>query len=179
MNTRNIIDAAICNRSGRNGVDFYQECGQPTPLVFSCNTGNLEAVKILTVLGSRLHFAWSKGCCGNCSSLVEDWVNGRDCLHLAAERGFVEIAKYIWPLYKDKMVHVDDVKKFSCLKCQNSVNENLWTPLQISSKNGHLEMVKFLVEKGANTSRRTGEGKTPKELAKEENHEDIVEYLNL
>ena len=102
MNTSIIIDAAICNRSGRNGVDFYQECGQPTPLVFSCNTGNLEAVKILTVLGSRLHFAWSKGCCGNCSSLVEDWVNGRDCLHLAAERGFVEIAKYIWPFTRTR-----------------------------------------------------------------------------
>ena len=74
---------------------------------------------------------------------------------------------------------MDDVKKLSCSECQNSGNENLWTPLQISSKNGHLEMVKFLVENGANTSRRTGEGKTPKELAKEETHEDIVEYLNM
>eukprot|EP00092_Neocalanus_flemingeri_P011917 GFUD01012849.1.p1 GENE.GFUD01012849.1~~GFUD01012849.1.p1 ORF type:complete len:731 (+),score=129.14 GFUD01012849.1:183-2375(+) len=176
-NTSRIIDAAICNKSGKNGVDFYEECGSPTPLVFSCEDGNLDAVKILIVLGSNVHFSWSSPCCGNCSSQIEVWVNGRDCLYVASSRGFLEMAKYIWPLYQDKG-GIDDAKKSSCSGCGTSTREN-WTPLHIASKEGHLEMVEFLIENGANPNTKTGEEKTAMKLADENNHGDIVQYLSL
>ena len=144
-----IIDGAICNRNGRNGLDFHEECGSPTPLLVSCAEGNLDAVKVLVVMGAKVKYTWSANCCDNCTLEMEVWINGRDCLYLAASSGFLEMAKYMWPLYQENGGHIDDVKKFSCSGCSNLTRENISTPLHIANKNGHHKLVEFFLERGA------------------------------
>lgn len=51
------------------------------------------------------------------------------------------------------------------------------TMLETASANGHLELVKLLVEKGANINSQTNEGYTPIYRAAIYDHLDVVEYL--
>lgn len=55
-----------------------------------------------------------------------------------------------------------------------------WTVLHVAAHHGHLEIVKFLVEHGADISARTGwrtNGDTPAALAAKAGHFEIVKYL--
>ena len=51
--------------------------------------------------------------------------------------------------------------------------------LQVALERGHLDVVKFLVSKGADVKRKDGPGNTPLHLASREGHLDIVEFLIL
>src|SRR6185437_13258486 len=50
-------------------------------------------------------------------------------------------------------------------------------PLGIASRHGYLEIVKFLLEKGANVNEYNHEGYGPLAFAAGEGHEDIVRLL--
>ena len=51
------------------------------------------------------------------------------------------------------------------------------TPLHIASKNGHLEIVNFLVEKGAQIELTNHNNETPFYIANRENYKEIAKYL--
>ena len=51
------------------------------------------------------------------------------------------------------------------------------TPLHYAAANGHLEVVKYLVEKGADVKRANENGLTAEEWARQKGHLDVVEYL--
>ena len=51
------------------------------------------------------------------------------------------------------------------------------TPLIIAAKNGNAEIVRLLLEKGADVNVKTDSGKTALIHAKNEGHTDIVEML--
>ena len=50
--------------------------------------------------------------------------------------------------------------------------------IHLSAKYGRLSILKFLLSKGADPSIKNEEGKTAFDLAKENNHIDIINYLN-
>lgn len=51
------------------------------------------------------------------------------------------------------------------------------TALMYAAQNGHLDTVKFLILAGANPDVKDREGKTALELAGENRHDDVVDYL--
>ena len=51
------------------------------------------------------------------------------------------------------------------------------SPIMEASLNGNLELVRFLLENGADSTTKTGDGKTPMSFAKEKNHVEVVEAL--
>lgn len=58
-------------------------------------------------------------------------------------------------------------------------NDMMNTPLHMAARRGYLEVVKFLLNQGADSSIQNNENKTPLELAKElENNFDIIDALN-
>lgn len=52
-----------------------------------------------------------------------------------------------------------------------------YTALMYASMNGHMEIVKLLLENGADTSIKNNDGKTALILAFENNHIDIVDLI--
>jgi ankyrin repeat protein len=59
----------------------------------------------------------------------------------------------------------------------NAKNEKGSTPLHLASFKGHLEVVKFLLEKGADIEAINGGGFTSLQLAAYGGHRDVVEFL--
>jgi len=61
----------------------------------------------------------------------------------------------------------------------NAIDEHLfsYTPLMWAASMGHLAMVKYLVQNGADMSLVDEHGETALDLAKESGHDEVVEYL--
>ncbi|WP_406831117.1 ankyrin repeat domain-containing protein [Wolbachia endosymbiont (group A) of Bibio marci] len=71
-------------------------------------------------------------------------------LHLAAEEGCTEIVKV---LLQAKGIDI------------NAANEFGQTPLHLAAEEGHTEIVKILIENGADPLIKDEHGKTPRDLA--------------
>jgi ankyrin repeat protein len=52
-----------------------------------------------------------------------------------------------------------------------------YTCLMMAARNNHADLVKFLVEKGANTNAKAKDGETALSLAKKEGHKEMVKLL--
>ena len=82
-------------------------------------------------------------------------------LHIAALKGHTEIYKVIMEKVADK----------------NPVNKG-FTPLQIAAKSGNLEMCKLILENVNDKSPVDANGQTPKEVAEEFNHHEIMKLFS-
>jgi len=51
------------------------------------------------------------------------------------------------------------------------------TPLLYSARNGHINVVEYLVGKGAEKKSKNKEDKTPLDLASQNCHQKVVEFL--
>ncbi|XP_041368043.1 E3 ubiquitin-protein ligase MIB2-like isoform X2 [Gigantopelta aegis] len=74
---------------------------------------------------------------------------------------------------------VEAVKKFfeSKPNLVNDIPDNTYKCLHLAAKNGKLEIVKFLVEKGFDKDSRDGSGNTTLLVAADQKHTDIVQFL--
>jgi prolyl 4-hydroxylase len=98
-------------------------------------------------------------------SQLKSFATGSTSAHEAAQAGSVELLQ-------------DVIKQKKALV--NAKDENGWTPLHEGARGGHLEVVKLLVENGADLSARTaGDGGTALWWAKQTYDEDhpVVQFL--
>ena len=65
----------------------------------------------------------------------------------------------------------------SLVKSQNRANDSLSAALLLSSKSGHLEVIKFILDQGIHIETRDSEGRTPLVLAAAYRHADIAIFL--
>lgn len=94
--------------------------------------------------------------------LVATDSDGRTALHYAASFGFLEAAQRL----------LDAGSKVDALDTTNC------SPLVVACSKGHLPIVEFLLEKGADQSIRDSVwGQTPLMFAAESGHDKVVEYL--
>jgi len=61
----------------------------------------------------------------------------------------------------------------------NVKNNDGWTPLHSAAYYGHFEIVKYLVEHGADIIAKNNDGLTPLQCAESKDNEEIVEYLSV
>ena len=96
--------------------------------------------------------------------------SGRHILHMACKFGHLELLKYI-TMTSDFEVDFNVVDPYN------------QTPLHHASWYGQYEVVKFLFQnyeaKGIDVARKTSDGDTAEDLAKEEGHQDILEVLKV
>jgi ankyrin repeat protein len=59
----------------------------------------------------------------------------------------------------------------------NAKNTDEWTPLHLAAQNGHLNVVKFLVEQQAEMNMKNTNGSTPLHLAAQNGHLNVVKFL--
>lgn len=59
----------------------------------------------------------------------------------------------------------------------NAQDDNGLTPLMCATRNGHLNVVQYLIKEGANPNIKNNEGKTALDLAEENRHEEVAEFL--
>ncbi|MBN2080237.1 MAG: ankyrin repeat domain-containing protein [Spirochaetes bacterium] len=75
---------------------------------------------------------------------------------------------------------VGDVKDAETYLDKGAGINNLWfgrTPLQVAAEEGKLEMVKFLIEKGANVNKLSKFDKTALDYALEKKHAVVAGYI--
>lgn len=98
-------------------------------------------------------------------SKLKSFATGTTSAHEAAKEGMVEVLQ-------------DAIKKKKAIV--NAKDENGWTPLHEGARSGHLEVVKLLVENGADVNAKTaGDGGTALWWAKQSHEEDhpVVRFL--
>ena len=88
---------------------------------------------------------------------------GETVLHLCAVKKNMEAAKMLLPLLLDKINVQDSVTGL--------------TALHVAAYNGDLEMVQLLVKTGADVSLEATDARTPYEMAVDENHIEIAQFL--
>ena len=119
---------------------------------------------------------------------------GKGLMHLAVDRGEVYWKMVIavgWPLKKERgwtpqheaaLMGLDRaMAALIAAGAPPDVTEgvNGGTPLHVAAFNGHLAVVKVLVEAGAKVNPRDNDGWTPLSQARDQGFPDIVEWLKL
>ena len=120
-----------------------------TPLHLASQNGHLDIVKILTK-----HMT-------NISPMTTKKVAP---IHLAAWVGHLHIVEYLAERLEDFNPASGDFW-------------NYWTPLHMASRNGHLSIVKYLSGKVIDPTIQDKNGKTPFDLAFENDHLDVSTFL--
>ena len=147
-------------------VNMRTPIKQMTPLGFAIVLGHLDIVKILHYEGASLyrsHKGWPL-------KYYAVKYGHTDVLNYFFEQG--ETVKVLEVFAGDPLFHIAMKKgHFEVAKCLienevpiDGVDQDFMTPLKISVKSGSLEMVKFLISKGANLDHKTC-GKTALGLA--------------
>ncbi|CAB9501183.1 Protein phosphatase 1 regulatory subunit 12A [Seminavis robusta] len=101
---------------------------------------------------------------GNQRQQQDRFTTGSTPVHFAAQKGDL----------KSIMTHIDKAKESVHLKDANG-----WTPLHEAARGGHKEVVKYLVEKGADKNALTGVGESALWWARHEYGDEhpVVEFL--
>jgi len=117
-------------------------------LAQALETGNIDEVKSLL---------------DDCPELVKTSVNHVTPLHIAAQKGYKDIAELL-------LARGANVAAMGW-------TEQKKTPLHAAAANGHLEVAKLLLLMGADPNAKDSQGKTPLDAAQIEQHPDVAEWI--
>ncbi len=131
-----------------NGVDINTYCGHYAPLHTAVACNNLELVKFLIDYGVDVNLLTANG--------------HSTPLHLAAQKGYVDIARYL-------------LSKEATSDEAYDISANL--PLCIAIKNDDIAMVKCLIEAKVDVNASDEEGLTAIIIAAGYGNKEIIEYL--
>lgn len=145
-----------------------RDSNNATPLMWAAYSADLDMVRLLISKGADIHMkGWI---------LFEDTNSHYEMIYgsimaIAAGENKMELMKYL--LQKQKLSLEDREINFYESK------ENGWTALQWASVKGHLDMIRYLVKKGANINApaETDMNQTPLILAINFNQEKAAELL--
>jgi ankyrin repeat protein len=127
-----------------------------TPLMLAAALGRLEITKLLLEKGS------------DCFAITDEVVNLLSCgkqnaFFFAISRNKFEVAKVILQKGGTRLLE--------------SRNERGETPLIVAARNGTVNVIDFLIEKGADIKARMGDGKTATHVASAFGHFAVVEKI--
>ena len=117
------------------------------PLHFSVQNGSPELVNFFVDMGTNIYLTAN---------------DGTNCLHIASLNGNLSLCKTFLENHK-----------FDVLSSDN----NDWTPLHCSSKNGNFELFSYLLEKGSEIYCKTKEMRNVLHLSAGHGHFDICKFV--
>lgn len=150
-----------------------------TPIFIAAYRGYIEIVRFLISRGANLETPNSKGntpffiCCQHCrldiaALLADHSVNlepineaGSTPFFFACQEGNLDVVKFLV------------ARDVNCTRGKNGI-----TPFHMACYRGHLDVVTYLtVEKGMNPRAIDGHGRTPLEVARRAQRDDVVAFL--
>ena len=184
----------------KKGVKNKTDSIKRTPLHYACLAGQLQIVKYLLYKNANInakdingdyaiHYATKQGHLQIIKYLIykQNSLNdvkgfyGKTPLHYACEYNHLPIVRYLIEKQKvDK--HFMEIGEYNHLPIfSHGVNieaEDYWerTPLHIASFNNNTDIVKYLVSIGANKNAIDKEGKTPYDLARNDEIKRILQF---
>lgn len=162
-----IEKGADINAQDKNGI---------TALMNAASYGKSDVVRILI---DNCADVGLKGNGGETAQLLAELQNHNHIVTIikAAKRKRVS-QKELWEAVKNG--ELSTVKKALKDECANvnQRNANDETMLMIAAQQGNGDIVSLLLKNGADTNLKNKEGLTALELAKQNNHEEIIETLN-
>ena len=118
-----------------------------TAVHFSVQSGNYELVAYFAEIGANIHLKTN---------------HGRNCLHIAALEGHLNLCKMLIDKHK-----ID----------ANVTDKRGWTAVHFSAKNGNYELVAYFAEMGADIHVKTNHGKNCLHIAALEGHLNLCKML--
>ncbi len=138
-----------------------------TALYFAAAAGNFDAVKYLVEKGAKLNIRHSSGQLALDRAAQEGYI---DVVKYLADHGSLILVEPVSPLWLAAQKGHLSVVKYLVDEKKLDMNQSpagLGTALHFAAGGGFLDVVRFLVEKGADTSARTKFGhETPVEMAR-------------
>lgn len=154
-------------------IDALTSPMEETPLLLAASHGHIKAVKILINAGAASPREEEL-----CNSLVQ-----RDYFRSWAENLLIDIGKrgpFVWEFETRRTAENDMEEMLSYAKQFFSINisnRGGQTPLHQAAMNGHEDVVRLLLEKGAVMEAEDSHSHTPLHLAAENGHMTIVKLL--
>uniref|UniRef100_A0A6B2L1G5 NAD(P)(+)--arginine ADP-ribosyltransferase n=1 Tax=Arcella intermedia TaxID=1963864 RepID=A0A6B2L1G5_9EUKA len=162
-----------------NDRTFQEDKVWNTPISAASFNGHTEIVKYLVENKGNIHYNFSDTLY---SPLLSAYGNG----HLETVKFLVENKSDINSTFRERTVLHISCEKENCTETNflidlkanlNSQDNDGVTPLITASLNGHKEIVKLLMQKGANAKLVDKWGKNAIDYATEERNNDIIEIL--
>jgi ankyrin repeat protein/tetratricopeptide (TPR) repeat protein len=149
----------------RHGADVNAAKDDMTPLHDAAHGGHREIARVLLAAGADPYARTGQG---------------KTPLNLAVEQNQTKLYEMLRPLHK--AVEKGDPDKIKTLlkkdgELMDSGDEKNRTPLAVAAARGHKELVRFLVNNGANVNAKDINGCTPLMRAKQKGHVEIVNML--
>jgi uncharacterized protein len=183
-------DTTTVNQLLASGIDVNvrdEQTNTTVLMVASSYSGYASMIELMIQRGADVNAQSNDGktalmwAAGNSPDAVEMLLNHRADVKLKMSDGMTAFLQSIFGILSGKVsTSVCDL----LLKKGANVNAELtstaamgWTALHYAAVNGDVELVKYLIRKGANVNHKSAEGSSALYLAKQNGYKDVVNIL--